>query len=81
MDRLNCSNKLCIRLFNLCKKKHRTILCKYLNSIAEDCNITMDNLSKYYVKQNLTYSMIPLICESINEDLTLFLFTILIYKN
>ena len=37
-----------------------SILCKNMNFIAKDCNILMDNLSKHYVKQNLTYLMIPL---------------------
>ena len=46
-ERLKCNKKLCIRLlYNLCKNDHRTILCKNLNSIAEDCNILVDNLSK-----------------------------------
>ena len=31
-----------------------------MNSVVKDCNISTDNLYKYYVKQNLTYSMIPL---------------------
>ena len=49
-------------------------LCKNLNSIAEDCNILVDILSKHVVKQNLTFSRIPedqnwkipLLCELIN---------------
>lgn len=74
-EKLNCTKKLCIRLlYNLFKNDHRTILCKNLNSIADDCHILVDDLSKHNVKQNLTFSKIPddqtwkvpLICELID---------------
>ena len=33
---------------------------KNINSMSKACNTSMDILSKHYVEQNLTYSMIPL---------------------
>ena len=46
--------KICRRLrFHLFKNYYRTFWSKNINSIAKDCNISMNNLSKH--KQNLTY--------------------------
>ena len=46
----NC-HKLCIRLF--VDHDLRTVLCKNLESIAQDCNVQSRNLNKFCVKQNI----------------------------
>ena len=56
----NC-HKLCIRLLvDLSKHDLRTVLCKNLESIAQDCNVQSRNLNKFCVKQNMIYNHIPL---------------------
>jgi len=56
----NC-HKLCIRLLvDLSKHDLRTVLCKNLYSIAQDCNVQSRNLNKFCVKQNKIYNHIPL---------------------
>ena len=37
----------------------RIVLCKNLHTIADDCNVLVDNLSKNIVKQNSTFSKLP----------------------
>ena len=37
----------------------RTVLYKNLNIIADDCNVLVDNLSKNFVKKDLTFSKLP----------------------
>ena len=57
---LNC-HKLCIRLLvDLSKHDLRTVLCKNIESIAQDCNVEFRNLNKFCVKQNMIYNHIPL---------------------
>ena len=57
---MNSTNKSSIRLlYNLFKNDQRTVLCKNLNTIADDCNVLVDNLSKNFVEQNLTFSKLP----------------------
>ena len=52
---MSSTNKSSIRLlYNLFKNYQRTVLFTNLNSIADDCNVLVDNLSKNFVKQNLT---------------------------
>jgi len=56
----NC-HKLCIRLLvDLSKQGLRTVLCKNLESIAQDCNLQSRNLNKFCVKQNMINKHIPL---------------------
>ena len=56
----NCQ-KLCIPfLVDLSKHDLRTVLCKNLESIAEDCNVHSRNLNKFCVKQNMIYNHISL---------------------
>jgi len=56
----NC-HKLCIRLIvDLSKQDLRTVICKNLESIAQDCNVQSRNLNKFCVKQNMIYNHIPL---------------------
>ena len=57
MNRTNKSS-ICL-LYNLFKNDQRTVLCKNLNTIADDCNVLVDNLSKNFVEQNLTFSKLP----------------------
>ena len=38
----------------------RTVLCKNLESIAQECNIQSRNLNKFCVNQNMIYNHIPL---------------------
>ena len=38
----------------------RTVLCKNLESIAQDSNVQSRNLNKFCVKQNMTYNQIHL---------------------
>ena len=55
------SHKLCIRLLvDLSKHDLRTVLCKNLKSIAQDCNVQSRNLKKFCVKQNMIYNHISL---------------------
>ena len=55
----NCK-KLTIRLLmNLSKNDFGTVICKNLNSIANDCNIDVFNLDKYTVKENLKFYPVP----------------------
>ena len=57
---LNC-HKLCIRLLvDLSKDDLRSVLCKNLESIAQDCNVQSRNLNKFCVKQNMIYKKILL---------------------
>ena len=57
---MSSTNKSSIRLINnLFKNDQRTVLFKNLNSIADDCNVLVDNLSKTFVKQNLTFLKLP----------------------
>ena len=42
-------SSICL-LYNLFKNDQRTVLCKNLNTIADDCNVLVDNLSKKFVK-------------------------------
>ena len=52
-ESMNSTNKSSIRfLYNLFKNDKRTVLCKNLNTIADDCNVLVDNLSKNFVKRN-----------------------------
>ena len=51
-------SSICL-LYNLFKNDQRTVLCKNLNTIADDCNVLVDNLSKNFVEQNLTFSKLP----------------------
>ena len=44
----------------LCKHDLRTVLCKNLESIAQDYNVQSRNLNKFWVKQNMIYNHIPL---------------------
>ena len=61
MTSLSNCHKLCIRhLVDLSKQDLRTVLCKNLESIAQNCNVQSRNLSKFCVKQNMTYIHIPL---------------------
>ena len=54
------SVKPCIRLMtNLCKNDVRTSIGKNLDNISYDCNVTVDNLTKNIVKNNLKYAEIP----------------------
>jgi len=56
----NC-HKLCIRhLVDLSKQDLRTVLCKNLESIAQDCNVQSRNLNKFCLKQNMIYNHISL---------------------
>ena len=56
----NC-NKLCIRLLvDLSKQDFSTVLCKKLESIAQDCIVQSRNLNKFCVEQNMIYNHIPL---------------------
>ena len=41
------------------KNDQQTVLCKNLNTFADDCNVLADNMSKDFVKQNLTFSKLP----------------------
>ena len=47
-------------LVDLSKHDLRTVLCKNLESIAQDCNVQSRNLNKFCVKQNMIYNHIPL---------------------
>ena len=61
MTSLSNCHKLCIRfLVDLSKHDLRTVLCKNLESIAQDCNVQSRNLNKFCVKQNMIYNHIPL---------------------
>ena len=52
---------VCIRLLvDLSKHDLRTVLCKNLESIAQDCNVQSRNLNKFCVKQNMIYNHISL---------------------
>ena len=54
MTNLSNCHKLCIRLLvDLSKHDLRTVLCKNLESIAQDCNVQSRNLNKLCVKQNM----------------------------
>ena len=54
------SVKPCIRLMtNLCKNNVTTSLGKNLDNISNDCNVTVDNLTKRIVKNSLKYAEIP----------------------
>ena len=44
---------------NLSKNDFNTVLCKNLHSIARDCNMNIDNLDKFVVKQNVKYFKTP----------------------
>ena len=44
----------------LCKHDLRTVLCKNLESIAQDYNVQSRNLNKFCVNQNMKYNHIPL---------------------
>ena len=56
----NC-HKICIRpLVDPSKNDLRTVLCKNLESIAQDCNVQSRNLNKFCVKQNIIFNHIPL---------------------
>ena len=39
----------------------RTVLCKNLESIAQDCNLQSRNLNKFCVKQNMIYNPLDFI--------------------
>ena len=57
---LDKCEKLSIRLLvNLSKNDFNTVLCKNLHSIARDCNMNIDNLDKFVVKQNVKYFKTP----------------------
>ena len=61
MTSLSNCHKLFIRLLvDLSKQDLRTVLCKNLESIAQDCNVQSRNLNKFCVKQNMIYNHIPL---------------------
>ena len=47
-------------LVDLNKHDLRTVLCKNLESIAQDCNVQSRNLNKFCVKQHMIYNHIPL---------------------
>ena len=44
---------------NLCKNDVTTSLGKNLDNISNDCNVTVDNLTKRIVKNSLKYAEIP----------------------
>ena len=44
---------------NLSKNDFGNVICKNLNSIANDCNIDVFNLDKYTVKENLKFYPVP----------------------
>ena len=48
------------QVLDLSKQDLRTVLCKNLESIAQDCNVQSRNLNKFCVKQNMIYNHIPL---------------------
>ena len=57
---LNESPKLCIRLLaNVCKSDNRSVLCKNLVKIANDCNSDVSQLTKRCVKENMTFFPVP----------------------
>ena len=57
---LDKCEKLSIRLLvNLSKNDFNTVLCKHLHSLARDCNMNIDNLDKFVVKQNVKYFKTP----------------------
>ena len=59
-ERMISTNKSSIRLlYILFRNDKRTVLCKNLNTIANDCNVLVENLSKNVVKKNLTFSKLP----------------------
>ena len=61
MTSLSNCHKLCFRLLvDLSKEDLRTVLCKTLESIAQDCNVQSRNLNKFCVKQIMIYNHIPL---------------------
>ena len=50
------SSKFSIRLLsNLCKDDRRTVLCRNLNNIANDCQIDVNDLNKHLVKSRLKF--------------------------
>jgi len=58
---LSYCHKLYIRLLvDISKQDLRTVLCKNLESFAQDCNVQSRNLNKFCVKQNMIYNHIPL---------------------
>ena len=87
---MNSTNKSSIRLlydFFRNRINDQLVLCKNLNTIADDCNVLVDNLSKNLVKQNPTFSKLPddqnwkilLIYELLDQNI--FLLTILTIMN
>ena len=54
-----CSRLSIRMLIKLSHNDYRTVMCRNLNNVAQDCNIDVNMLSKNYVLENLKYLNMP----------------------
>ena len=51
-----CSKPIIRLLSTLCKADNRTVYCRNLKNIANECNVTIDDLCSNTVKNNMTFA-------------------------